>query len=286
MHILIIAPSAPPKNSAEAIQIGRYLAELDRHHKITLITTPVEKGWVTEDTSLRLQCKNIEVITISLPYHRFSKRFLTVRWLQCLYVPDGDFWLQWKVGEVIRRLKNRPDVIYSRSFPLSSAMLAWDLKVRLGVSWIMHLSDPWVDSPYRELASACKNRDQSYESNCFSAADAISVTTDGLAQHYRAKFSARASDIFVSPNVMPNESRKSVAQKGDGKLKIVYTGAFYRWRRPTDILKAMNLIAAHRPELLDRITVDFYGNATEDILNEISASRLPQVTAWGRISLF
>ena len=96
MNILMIAPHAPPKNSAEAIQVGRYLKELDRYHHVTLITTPFEHGWVKKDVSLEIKLINTDVLILTLPLHQYTSRLLSSRYFKYFSSPDKDFWIKFK----------------------------------------------------------------------------------------------------------------------------------------------------------------------------------------------
>ena len=128
MNILMISPDSPPKNSPEAIQVGRYLHELDKRHHISLVTTPVERGWVKEYSGLTLMLSSTDVFILKLPFHKIISRILASRHFKFLSVPDKDFWLKSRTSWVTKRLHQRPDLIYSRSLPVSSATIAFGLK--------------------------------------------------------------------------------------------------------------------------------------------------------------
>jgi glycosyltransferase involved in cell wall biosynthesis len=282
MHILMIAPQAPPKNSPEAIQVGRYLQELDKDHHITLVTTPIESGWVKEDKSLHFDLNNTEFVTLKLPFHKIAMRLLASRYCKWLSLPDKDFWLKSKAVRLSKSLRNKPDIIYSRSLPVSSATHAYELKNRLDVPWVMHLSDPWSDSPYL-ATDRIKNKLLTFEQIYFEAADAITVTTVGFAGHLKSKYPSFSKKVYVSPNVMPNTLPHPAKKKeGREKLTFLYAGAFYGLRRPTTILKALNHIRQERGNLLDCIEFKFVGNMTDDIRQEIDSYNLNNITVLGR----
>ncbi len=283
MNILMISPQAPPKNSPESIQVGRYLEELDKHNHITLVTTAVERGWIAKDDSLDVELLNTDIITLQMPFHNAVIRVLSSQYLKPFVLPDKDFWIRFKASSIIRKLTFQPEIIYSRSLPFSAALLAKDLKHQLGVPWIMHLSDPWVDSPYR---TAFRNEKlmMQLELSCFNEADAITVTTESVASFYRNKYPKAANKIFVSSNIMPlrpiNTSRD--VNKDNDKLMLVYTGALYGKRRATTILKAFEFIKKSEPEMLRLLDIKFVGNMSEDIREEIEAYNFPQVQILGR----
>ncbi len=272
LHVLIVAPLAPPKNSPEAMQVGRFLDSADPSVRFTLVTTPVTAGWERADKSLTLKRQGTRIITLGLPFHRFTQRVLGNHRLAQLHVPDEDFWLPWLARRVLSGLEERPDVIYSRSAPFSAALLAKRLKELLGLPWMMHLSDPWSDSPYRHLSPGLAAIDRRLEATCFRYADRIALTTEGQAAHYRALLPRRAGDIVVTTNMMPVEAfpaLKNCTGLDAQPLRLVYTGALYGAREPSVILAAMRLIHERFPAIRGKVAIDFYGNMSSVIADEI-----------------
>lgn len=287
MHILLVSPSAPPKNSPEAMQVGRFLSALDKSIDVTLVTTPIAHGWQWYDASLSLKRAGMNVITASLPMHCLFQRLLANHRLTRIHVPDADFWLPLYIDYVVTRITDIPDVIYSRSVPFSAALLAQRLKRRLNRPWMMHLSDPWSGSPYRTLSSHNAIVDQELEMSCVSDADLITLTTEGQADFYRSRYPDRAKDIMVTPNMMPILDSGLVAQTMAPEhetqgLRLVYTGAMYGSREPSTLLNALHQIHAVMPRLAEQISVDFYGNMAPEIASAIDAT--PSCTRHGAVS--
>jgi len=283
MHLLLIASSAPPKNSPEAMQVGRFLEALDPAVRVTLVTTPVERGWVREDGSLAVSRAGIRVIRAGLPWHAPSQRVLGNRRLARLHRPDALFWLPALSGWVARQLPEVPDVVYSRSGSFSDALLARRLKRALGRPWLMHLSDPWSGSPYRRFRSdRAAEADRALEAACFAEADAITLTTEGQAAYYRARYPARADRISVTPNMMPLHPETPPAERRPGPVRLVYTGAFYGERSPSTLLRAVEILGQEAPETLERLEVHVYGNAPPEVAAAISAT--PRCTHHGPVT--
>ena len=279
MHLLLIAPAAPPKNSPEAMQVGRFLAALDPTVRVTLVTTPVVRGWEWEDATLTINRPGLQVITLSLPAHRFTQRVLANRYFATLHVPDSDFWLPWLADQVVARLDAVPDVIYSRSAPFAAALLARRLKRRLNRPWMMHLSDPWSSSPYRVLSPRIASTDRALEADCVADADLIALTTDGQAAYYRDRYPDRAAAITVTPNMMPLSSGIQIdfchprpTATALGALTLVHTGALYGSRNPDGLLLALTLLRRRYPNLAQRVRVYFIGNMPPDVTARIDAS--------------
>ncbi len=289
VHLLLVAPCAPPKSGPEAMQVGRFLSALNPEIRVTLVTTPTVQGWEQEDSSLAIHRSGLNVIILSLPVHRLTHRVLCNHRLAAWHMPDSDFWLPWFVDQVIERLDGVPDAIYSRSVPFSAALLAQRLKRRLGCPWMMHLSDPWSGSPYRHLPPRRAASDLALEANCISEADHIALTTKGQVDHYRARYPQRAQSMSVTPNMMAWPIAASQAapspdyESAQGRnLTLVHTGALYGSRNPIGLLKALDLLRLRSPELAKRIRVHFVGNLHSEIAALIDSA--PECTSHRHVS--
>lgn len=271
LHILMIAPQAPPKNTPEAIQVRHLLHQLDRHVTGRLVTTAAtnQAGWVRTDHSLEMPLEHFDVQELALPLHRLAMRILLSHRMKYFHVPDPQFWITCMARSVVDSLARKPTILYSRSSPMSAAILACKVKRSLNIPWIMHLSDPWADSP----DAPASPRNARYEAQCFAQADKISLTTEGQAAHYRQKYPAAAHKIFISPNMMAGDTKReqtSTPTSGD-KLHLVYAGALYSKRSPTPFIQALSLLRTTHPELMSRLTLDVYGNAQDSVLEQLRA---------------
>lgn len=270
-NLLVIAPCAPPQNAAEAIQVRRILAQLDQHATGRLVTMrPDGAGaWTGRDASLELALQNFDVQWLGLPLHRFTKRVLMSHRLARFHMPDSLRWMTWMTPRVLRALKQKPDIIYSRSYPMSAAVMGLKLANALDVPWIMHLSDPWADSPYG-TPNECNS---ALEAACVARADAITLTTYGQAQHYRQKYPEHAAKISICPNVMPDADEvtkwRAAADSPamDDCLHLVFAGNLYGERSIAPLVTAIDYLRLKRPELVKRLRVDVYGKAQEPSLS-------------------
>lgn len=275
LNILVIAPHAPPKNTAEAIQVWRVMRELDKHAhgRLVKITPYSSSSWEQSDESLSLQLTNFDTQELALPWHRITNDIVSSHRLSRIHIPDSAMWIQWKAGTVLRALPRKPDLIYSRSSPMSGALLAAKLKKALGVPWVMHISDPWADSHYK----AYQPRDAAYEAKCFHEADLSALTTKGQAEYYQDKYPDCAERIFVSPNVMPDRM-EHVVRHTDNKLHIVFAGRLYGSRSPKPLLQAIEHLRQTTPQILSQVQIDFYGNAQSDAAQLLTQA--PDVLAY------
>lgn len=276
MHVLLVSPGAPPKNSPEAIQVHRFLSALNPDIRVSLVTTPIESGWQWQDQTLQLVRPGMQVITVGLPLHRFTQRIIANRRLSFFHVPDSSFWLRHAARQVLRQLESEPDVIYSRSAPFSAALLGRQLKQKLDKPWMMHLGDPWAGSPYRAMVRG-NARDATLEAMCVTESDLLTLTTEGQANYYRRRYPERREQIRVSRNIMPpvgsrNDATVVGAGVSTGKIKILHIGALYGERDPEVLLMAMRSLHRRQHVGLDRLHIEFVGNMSDEVASRIDAT--------------
>ncbi len=281
MNILMISPQSPPKNTPESMQVSRYLQELDKEHQITLVNTPADGGWSVDDSSIDVILKNTHIITMKLWFHKVTLRFLHSRLLKHFLLPDETAWIRYMTSYILRKNISKPDIIYSRSVPFSAALLAKDLKFKLQVPWIMHLSDPWFDSPYR-VKTKYEKKLAAYEFSCFKNADSIMLTTESTADFYKKKYPQFSEKINVSRNVMPSNNYQSKEYNKNKKLTLMYAGALYGDRRATTLLEGLSWLKEKYPKLLKSVKIFFIGNMTEEIKAEINSYGFEQVLTLGK----
>ena len=146
--------------------------------------------------------------------------------------PDSkkSFHLSWR--NTVKMIKEKPDIIYSRSFPLSSTVLALKLKEHYDVPWVLHLSDPWAYCPITDYKSnAALEYHRNLERKCFEKADFICLTSDKTIDEY---------------------------EFGD-KIKIVYTGGLVDNRSVSYLIDALDILKKEHPQVLDVFEFIFAG---------------------------
>lgn len=273
IHILLIAPSAPPKSGPESMQVERFLRSLGAGVRVTLVTTPVVDGWERYDGSLVPQESKCTRLELKLPLHSALTRLLSNRRLARLQVPDADFWIKYYAAHVLSKLSEKPDVIYSRSGSFSAALLAARIKSKTGVPWVMHLSDPWTDSPFRSGSLRAMGADQALESDAFICATRITLTTEGQAEFYRKKYPGLAAKIRVTTNMMPVARGTRGARRGTSGLHLVHTGSLYGDRTPSFLLAAIELLNERNSQIADQVQMTFVGNMSDHFRALVNATR-------------
>ncbi len=224
MRVLLVSIALPPKNDPEALQTAKYLKYLSKEVSVDVVTSKSPTLWMPYDIKLRSYSKYVKQrIEIKI----FEPKYLSIfinKLFRRFAKPDTRLTFHLQSKKVIKQLKNKPDIIYSRAFPLSSIIMAKKLKKHYNVPWLLHLSDPWVESPLFDYDKSSYH--QKEEKECFKLADIISFTSLKTMDIYSAKYPEFKEKYEFFPNVYDDEDIiETSPKKNIEKLKIVYTGS-------------------------------------------------------------
>ena len=274
MRVLFVSVAAPPKGSPESLQVSKFLKYLNclpvEIHLVTERLPDKSKGWSTKETKYELLLGELaQVIEVPLFRYQFSA---ILRRLNDSVLPilDEAFLFSMFTNKVIKRLSGIPDIIYSRSTPFSSALLASKLSKSLKVPWIMHLSDPWVLSPFFEAHGIKGAYHQKVEHKCFEQADIVTFTSVDQITMYESKYPQYKSKFRWFPNVFDDdEVVLENVSPGDSDITFLHTGNFYGpGRSPLPILRAVDHLYRNERAYLENVKFSFTGHM-EPYLSEI-----------------
>jgi glycosyltransferase involved in cell wall biosynthesis len=284
MKILLVSISAPPKNSAESIQTGRYLKHLNEQHEVILLTTKAVGGWEPADVSLerylqrlgqKIELSNLHPKAVSA-LKRFFPRLLT---------PDENFFFSMQDRKAIGRIGDKPDLIISRSLPFSSALLAMKLAHHWRVPWIMHLSDLWTDSPFLNLDEKARIRHSALERQCFETADIITLTSKQVIRFFQNKYPALSRKFQFLPNVFDDDNINKEPVSFTGKLRMVFTGRLYGTRSVSSLMMLLENTFKVYPEIKHHLEISIAGFIEQQNINLIQRSDLGIIKYLGALSL-
>ena len=86
MKILAVSISAPPKNTPESIQTGRFLTYLSAMHQIDLLTSESQGGWDPIDENFYKYTEGINKVFEIGPSNRFIQK------LKNRFIRDYDYY--------------------------------------------------------------------------------------------------------------------------------------------------------------------------------------------------
>lgn len=201
--------------------------------------------------------------------------------------PDSKMTFHWQSSKVVRKLKQIPDIIYSRSFPLSSAILAFKLSKQFSRPWVMHLSDPWTENALHSYSAKEKKYHDEMEMKCIEHAVITSFTSEKTLKLYRNKYPQWEHKFMVFPNVYDPDAlapRRGSADAVSGTTKIVYTGGLANTRSAYSLLEALKIVEQRSPLLSSRLEVIFAGDMDRNNRELFANCHLPFVRHMGQLT--
>ncbi|MBX7226311.1 MAG: hypothetical protein K1X55_09795 [Chitinophagales bacterium] len=260
--VLFVSIAFPPKFDSEGLQVAKYFRYFSPAcadcMDIDVVTSAIPTLFMPYDASLEIEKNSFrQKIDIPIFENKYVNFLLRKILPHKLDAPDSKLTFHWQWKKVVRQLKHKPAVIYSRSFPASSAVMAMKLKKYYQVPWILHLSDPWVDSPVNVMKGKVRVVNEHFEQECFALADKISLTSHETIDFYKNKYPTYQHKFCYYPNVYdPEDIPAQNNHPKNGKLKFVYTGGMAGTRSPEPFLKAFSTL----PKVIqDNIEVVFSG---------------------------
>jgi hypothetical protein len=176
------------------------------------------------------------------------RRLYDATWKQ-LYWPDyACAWYPAARRMVLRLLAGgRYDAMVTVSVPFTGHLVGHAARKR-------HPELPWVvdiGDPFSFVEGAPPNNQRLYrrlnveaERRVFTAADAIAVTTEGTRREYATLHPENAAKVTVIPPLLSLPARGAadgprIFSGGDGRLRLVFVGTFYRAIRSPEFLLSL-----------------------------------------------
>jgi len=290
-NVLFVSIAFPPKSDAECLQTAKYFHYLqeDKSLKIEVVTSAIPTLYMKYDEKLESYAQGYtNEISVPLKENRWINLFRNRLKLEETVFPDVKQSFHRQSGTVIRKLKQKPDILYSRSYPLSSTIMAYKLQKQLQVPWIMHLSDPWADSPLHRWSSKYNDLQRTWELKCMEAARYVCMTSLSTIDFYQDKYPHLENKFLFFPNVYELKSTREVFPHLDklfqpNKLTIVFTGAMAADRSPSFFLEPLRQLVADEPQFSDKIMVVFAGEADFRNRSVFEKYRMPCVHYLGKL---
>lgn len=277
LRVLLVSLAFPPKENAEVLQTAKL-------HKYLVAQPDTEIHVVTslETRSLRAAVRprvhSREGLT---EFELFSNRYLNYATLRLAPARASrpDLWAGAikRVDAVCAALPWRPDVILSRSYPISSAILAQGIATRLELPWFLHLSDPWTLSPLHPKAYDLE-WNKKRERAALSQAARISFTSTRTLEKYARVYPEFAGRMRYLPNTYDPAARRPNPWGRGPRFRVVYTGTLGQSRHPDGFCKALETFLERVPEA--RGTLDFVMAGHADRATRAFLAAQPDYVNW------
>lgn len=286
-RILLVSIAFPPKADPECIQTARYYYYMSRASNVVIdvVTSKIPTLFMPADPTLaRFSHVNGQLIEVPVYESKYVNYLVRKMRLDLIVRPDSKMTFYWQWRSVVKKLRETPDVIYSRSNPLSSAVMAMKLSRRLNRPWILHLSDPWTENVLCHYSPAEFRWHQKMEAECFGQASVISFTSDQTVRLYEKKYPQWASKMKVFPNVFdPNDPDPAGVNAVSGKKRIVYTGGLANTRTAQTLLEALKIVMSRNPLLSGRLEMIFAGESDRRNDEIFAQHNFPFLSRLGRV---
>jgi len=169
----------------------------------------------------------------------------------------------------------RPSLLVTFGEPMSDHLLGLRLKVKLGVPWIAHFSDPWADNPFRRYEYLARFVNRRLERKVIADADRLVFTSqetlDLVMRKYPSPWRTKATVLPHSfdPMLYPLPARPQ------GPIMVRYLGNFYGHRSPVPLFRAIKLLLARDPQILRGVKFELIGQMPARMRMHLSLRSLP-----------
>jgi len=160
------------------------------------------------------------------------------------------------------------DVIISSSSPVTSHIIAKNLKDKHKIPWIADLRDLWTQNHSYPYGGIRKFFEQKLELKTLQTADALITVSPRWAEELRTLH--RGKKTYTITNGFDPDKISTGKIDLTSKFTIIYTGQIYTGRQdPSKLLAALHYLISDGTMNPDRIEVRFYGTWNELLAKEI-----------------
>ena len=282
MRILTIAYHYPPIQGPESIQANRLIKySMKLGLDFDIVTRTIGYG---KKFSNRIETFGNIARAFSLD-NFLIKGTLRVLGNDLEHLPDSErLWYPFAFDLAKKKVKQRKyDIIYSRSIPFSSHLVAYKLKKAFNLPWIAHFSDPWTDSLYINYKwNSTRTKNLTWEGNVVEYADRLVFTSEETACLIMKKY---PPELMKKVSILPHSFDSVLSRKfnsnffpsKEGKKIISYIGNFYGKRTPEDLFVAVADALQECPDLSENLRIDLYGRLPSKFKNVLLHSDINHI---------
>lgn len=275
-RLLLLSYAFPPATAPEAMLSAKRVGNLAGWDVEVIAAAPFHPG-MGNDTEMAAYAEaRVAKVhrlrpMVQLPLHRLGV---------LAHLPDSMRMLNGQARRLAIALnRQRPfDAMLSWSTYHSVHLVALDVKRETGLPWLAHMSDPWVDNPFVSYRGLALRVNMGLERAVFEHADRILMTTPETVDLVMAKY---PDDWRQRVAVIPHGYEAALytgacpAPLGGRPLVVRYLGNFYGIRSPEPLFRALGVLAARQPGLLDGVRVEIVGKLDPGMGETAAARALP-----------
>lgn len=284
--LLAVSFAYPPLAYPRSIQVARLLKNTPASTVIVCADEPSTRHDPTIESDAEAQleaCLRVRFVTSARNafIRKLSHRLYRSLWIRQNMVPD--YCISWKplalkaIDEYLSGSSFVPDIVATFGQPFTDHLIGLELKRRLGLPWLAHFSDPWVDNPFNKYDTRTRKQNLILERQVIESADLLAFnsteTIDLVLKKYspETKHKARILPHSFEPTLFES-SRASNVQK----LVVRYIGDFYGNRTPLPLIKALGKIYETNNESLKDVCFEFVGVCDTETIRQGGGDDLPK----------
>lgn len=260
MKVLLVSLAFPPKQDAEVLQTAKLHKYLSALPDVALhVVTSAETSRLAGLVAPRVRTEG-SLTQFDLYSNRYVN-YAALRFLPGLASrPDIKRGAIGRARAICAALPWRPDIVLSRAYPISSALLGQAIAGQFNVPWVLQLSDPWALSPLHPKGYALDWNTRA-EARAFAQAARVTFTSTRTMAKYARAYPQVADRMRYFPNTYdPDQKRPNPWGRG-AKFRIVYTGTLGGTRRPDMFCQAIEALFARIPQVRDDLEFVIAGHA-------------------------
>ena len=201
--------------------------------------------------------------------NRFVSKSISLAGEIFAYPDSMKYWKKPAIEAACEIIENEKiDAILSTSSPVTSHLIAHELKEKYGIPWVADLRDLWNLNPYINHNPIRRHFEKRLEMRTFKNVDGLTTTTE-LARQTLQTIHPDKKIVSVVSGFDPQDFEKTKQTENSEKLTLIYAGSLYGGKRdPSILFDAINQLIGENRIDRNKITVDFYGDDTN--LRELS----------------
>lgn len=263
-----------PRTSNETVMIDNVkVVETDYQDMISKFMPKSEKTGRKREVSSRDQTNKFVSKAISIAGEIFA------------YPDSAKYWKKPAIEEASRIIENESiDAIMSSSSPVTSHLIAHELKEKYDIPWIADLRDLWNLNPYINRNFIRRFFEKRLEMKTFENVDVLTTTTE-IAKTTLQKIHPDKRITPVVSGFDPEDFENTKQTKQSEKLTLMYAGSLYSGKRdPSILFDSVSQLINEDKISKDNIIIDFYGDETNlEALSE-KFNIMDNVNIHGRIT--
>ena len=200
--------------------------------------------------------------------------------------PDSEkCWKPFAIKASSELLQNEDIDAMISIWPVTSHLIAKELKIKYKIPWIADYPDLWSQNHNYAYGPLRKQIDRRLELKTLLSADALTTVSQPWAENLRALH--KRESVYAITHGFDPDTLNTPLTDLTAKFTITYTGAIYRGKQePSRLFAALNDLISNGTMDPDDVEVRFYGYVEEWLAREIEEYGLSSIVGLhGRVPL-